>query len=398
MMTMMTTSPAPSVDPVGTGRLPFLDWVRVGAFGLLILYHVGMFYVSWDWHVKSRHAGFAIEPLMLLTNPWRLSLLFLVSGIATRFMADRMRPGTLAGSRAWRLGLPLLFTMAVLVVPQPYYEVVEKIDYADGFWAFWGRYLSFDQGFCRGDDCLTLPTWNHLWFVAYLLVYTLILALLLKLGVGRGLARLGEAGWTRGWGFLFLPMLVLALLRLLLIGFFPITHNLVWDWYNHAVSFGLFLLGFAIARNGALFDRLALWRWPVLALGLTAWACYALYGWTYWQDGSPPPPDMLRMAARIAYAVEQWAMILALLGFARRHLNQGGKLLAYLSAGVFPFYIIHQTLIVTVGHHLTALALPVAMEAILLILLTLLGCLATYEAARRIPGLGPLFGLKARRG
>ena len=54
-----------------------LDWVRIGAFLLLILYHTGMYYVTWDWHVKSPHAAPAIEPLMLLTSPWRLSLLFL---------------------------------------------------------------------------------------------------------------------------------------------------------------------------------------------------------------------------------------------------------------------------------------------------------------------------------
>lgn len=30
-----------------------LDWVRVCAFGLLVLYHVGMYYVSWDWHIRK---------------------------------------------------------------------------------------------------------------------------------------------------------------------------------------------------------------------------------------------------------------------------------------------------------------------------------------------------------
>ena len=29
-----------------------LYWLRVIAFGLLVLYHVGMDYVTWDWHVK----------------------------------------------------------------------------------------------------------------------------------------------------------------------------------------------------------------------------------------------------------------------------------------------------------------------------------------------------------
>ena len=48
-----------------------IDALRVLAFGLLILYHVGMYYVSWDWHVKSPHAGTALEPFMLSSGPWR---------------------------------------------------------------------------------------------------------------------------------------------------------------------------------------------------------------------------------------------------------------------------------------------------------------------------------------
>jgi peptidoglycan/LPS O-acetylase OafA/YrhL len=31
-----------------------LDWVRIVAFLLLIFYHVGMYYVTWDWHVSKR--------------------------------------------------------------------------------------------------------------------------------------------------------------------------------------------------------------------------------------------------------------------------------------------------------------------------------------------------------
>ena len=42
-------------SPALPGRRHDLDWIRVGAFMLLILYHVGMFYVPWDWHVKSTH-------------------------------------------------------------------------------------------------------------------------------------------------------------------------------------------------------------------------------------------------------------------------------------------------------------------------------------------------------
>lgn len=68
-----------------------LDWVRILAFGLLVPYHVGMYYVTWDWHVNSPHASHALEPFMLMSSPWRLSLLFLVSGAATAFLLGKTR-------------------------------------------------------------------------------------------------------------------------------------------------------------------------------------------------------------------------------------------------------------------------------------------------------------------
>jgi glucan biosynthesis protein C len=61
-----------------------------------------MYYVTWDWHEKSSHASALIEPLMFLSNPWRLTLLFLISGAATRFMADKMSTWQLSKARMGR--------------------------------------------------------------------------------------------------------------------------------------------------------------------------------------------------------------------------------------------------------------------------------------------------------
>ena len=55
-----------------------LDWVRILAFALLVPYHVGMYYVTCDWHVKSPMAGSMLEPFMILTAPWRMLLLFFI--------------------------------------------------------------------------------------------------------------------------------------------------------------------------------------------------------------------------------------------------------------------------------------------------------------------------------
>ncbi len=378
-------------------RLVYLDWIRVAAFALLILYHVGMFYVTWDWHVKSDHAGHALEPLMLFTNPWRLTLLFLVSGAATRFMADKMSAGALAGKRTVRLLVPLLFAIVVIVPPQSYYEVVEALGYNDGYAAFWGRYLAADSSFCDADGCLDLPTWNHLWFVAYLLVYTLLLSLLLA--VWRApLCRFG--GWLggrlHGIGLIAWPILFLAAARLLLLPMFEVTHALVDDWYNHSVSFAAFLFGFLLLKDGRIAAECVRLRHLALALFLAAFAAYAAYAWAWRADGAVPP-EGLRMAMRLVYAVDQWTAIVAALGFGARHLTRDGRLLRTLTEAVFPFYILHQTIIVVAGHHLKALALPAPAEGALLVAITAAGCWLGYAVARRFSPLRPLLGLARRK-
>src|ERR1700736_5493507 len=127
-----------------------LDWVRVGAFTLLIFYHVGMYYVTWDWHVKSAHASNAIEPLMMLTSPWRLSLLFLVSGVATAHLFERQGIRGFLGHRSVRLLVPLVFGMGVIGPPQSYLEVVEKVSYAGTYVDFLKLYFTGYHGFCHG--------------------------------------------------------------------------------------------------------------------------------------------------------------------------------------------------------------------------------------------------------
>src|ERR1700716_4521669 len=164
----------------GAERRVDLDWVRIGAFGLLILYHVGMLYVSWGFHIKSAHRITALEPLMLVLNPWRLALLFVVSGAATRFMLGKYEIGLLLRSRSYRLLIPLIFGMLVIVPSQAYDQIVESLGYPAGFPDFYARhYFAFGPQFCRPGPCILLPTWNHLWFVAYLWVYTMALGAVL---------------------------------------------------------------------------------------------------------------------------------------------------------------------------------------------------------------------------
>ena len=379
-------------------RLYFLDWVRILAFMLLILYHVGMYYVSWDWHVKSPHASDAIEPLMMLSSPWRLGLLFLISGVASSFMLAKMKATRFMRLRSARLLAPLVFGMLVIVPPQPYFEVIEKVAYQGGYLDFMRLYVSGYGGFCRKTDCLDLPTWNHLWFVAYLWAYTLLLgALVLMLGERFEALSQKAASWLSGWKLIGLPVAVLGLVRVLLLSRFPTTHDLVNDWYNHAQYAGLFLLGAMLARQAGVWRNMESMRWAALGIALGCWGALIIY------LSMPESVTLLqgfhhiRIGMRFVYALCAWCAMVAACGFAHRHLNFDNQGRRYLSEAVFPVYIVHQSLIVAMAHLIKPANIAPAAEGLILVVLTLCISFGIVEAVRRIGVLRPLFGLAYKR-
>jgi hypothetical protein len=387
---------APSLPPIALdGRRTDLDWIRIGAFALLILYHVGMFYTpdSWDWHAKSRWASEPLTLAMYITNPWRLGLLFLVSGAATRFMVGKLSAGALARSRTARLLPPLALGMLVVVPPQTYLEVLRYAGFSGSYPEFYVRYLA-GPGFFRDGDRLITPTWNHLWFVTYLWVYTLVLAGLLAASpkFAERLEHLAERAFS-GWGVLVWPWLWLAAARLLLAPVFEQTHALIDDWYNHVQYLALFLFGFTVARNERVWAALDRVRRPAVLIAGAAYLAWSAYAWSY--RGEAEPSATLSAGMALVYAADQWAWIVAILAYGRRWLSgRDGPVRRYLTDAIFPFYIIHQTAVVVFGYGLTRLDLPAPVEAGVLIALTALACVATYELVRRVGWLRPVFGLK----
>ena len=375
-----------------TTRRYDLDWLRIIAFGLLIFYHIGMFYVTWDWHVKSDHASHLIEPVMRLLNPWRLDLLFFISGVAARFMIDKTTAQNFAWSRFNRLFWPLLFGMLVIVPPQSFYQITEH-GYHGGYGDFYIKYLTAYHGWCDAGGCLSVPTWNHLWYVVYLLVYCLIFA-----GLWPLLKRV-PMDWAKrlpSWVYVAIPLIYYGFGDYVLDPLFPQTHAFVGDWYVHYNSAGFFVMGILAARFDRLFDIARKLRFFSLTIGLMAWLGLE-YLRVLWSAGSISD-FKAELVGNPIETVQAIFMMMALLGFARQHLSTtNGPLRRTLTEAIFPFYIIHQTIIVVAAYNLNRLHLPVAVEATLLVILTVAGCWLTYITIKHIPFLRPLFGLKGAR-
>lgn len=368
-----------------------MDWLRIGAFGLLILYHIGMVFVPWGFQVKTAQPIVWAEIPMFLTSPWRLTLLFVVSGFASR--ALYRKTGSVrrfVGSRNARLLLPLLFGMAVIVPPQTFVELATQHGYAGGFWQFWTRdYFRFGT-----LDGIVMPTWNHLWFVAYLWVYTLGLGLLLAApSVGRLQAVFDRV--FAGWRALVLPAMWFVLIEAVIFHRTEDSHDLFGDGVAHLRYVPAFLFGFALAGSPIVLASLTRY-WKVSAA--LAVACFLTIAGLLvaWPDFTFPDSDAVIWTWRIARHLETWAAIAALIGVADRFWNGDHRWRATLAEATFPFYVIHQTVIVVVEYRLRPLGIGALGEFLVLVPATVAGCWVFYLLGREVPLLRPLIGLKRK--
>jgi peptidoglycan/LPS O-acetylase OafA/YrhL len=381
-----------TLDP--TARRYDLDWLRIIAFGLLIFYHVGMFYVTWGWHVKSDFASPSAEPLMRLVSPWRLTLLFFISGVAIRFATDKAESlGRFAWSRVTRLGLPLLFGIYVWVMPQAYYQVRQSGEFTGSIVAFFPDYVALEQAFST-----ITPTWNHLWYLAYVLVYILIAIAVLPL-----LRRVPESSvWqsltSRPLAVVFVLTLPFVVNDTWLFPKYPTTHELINDWAHHAERFMMFLFGFFAAKDARFWQSVdRVWKFvPMLAVA----------AWLLLQNGHNiselarqfMSDTQLRFFTNFVANIYAWSCILTLLGFGQRFLNRESRLLRYLTGAIFCYYVLHQTITVVAGYYLTEYQLGVVVESVLVLATTVAGCVFGYEVIRRIPIVGILFGVHSVSG
>ena len=394
-----TSMPSSSFAPSAPQRQYFLDWLRIIAFALLIPYHVGMYYVSWEFHVKSPQLMPALEPWMRLLSPWRMDLLFIVSGAATALMLTARRADfAWLRERARRLLWPLLFGMLVIVPPQTYFEVIQKFAYSGSYWDFMQRYLSGYGGFCAAaNKCLILPTWNHLWYLPYLFTYTVVFWLGLRWrpqgfeATAKALAAFLARPSSRPHVLLW-PIIFLTISRLLLRERFPITHALADDWYAHLQYGAMFLFGIMLARDPRWAMHAQALRWLALLIALAAWGLLVTTP-SAWSMPSP----WLGVARPLLFSTQQWCALLAALGFAHRWLNVDAPMRRYLNDAVFPLYILHQTLTISLAMGLLGLGLPAPFEAAVLILGTFGFGFLGYELVRRIGWLRTPFGLKRTR-
>jgi len=382
----MTDSPPPNSRHYG------LDWLRIGAFGLLIVYHVAMVFSTWDWVIKSPVTyPQLIVPLALLT-PWRLPLLFAVSGYASRKLFDKSgAPRAFVASRNRRLLIPWAFAMVTLI-PVETWVRARIAGYPDGLIHYWlGDYWRLSSAY--GPP---FPSWEHLWFVVYLWAYTMALAGLLAMR-GWSAERITRAGdrLAKDARLIWAPIAALAVARVAVMFVFPEKQGLFTDWNSHLLYFPIFLFGFALGGESALWPAITRARRTAVALAIASGLIVTWIELRY--AGHVMPPHGVMALDRIARIAMAWSMILVLFRLAGRYLNRDHPWRATLAEAVFPLYIAHHPAIILLAWLTLPWGLNPFAEFALLLVGTFGFSIAFYLLGREIAWLRPLIGLAPRR-
>lgn len=366
-----------------------LDWLRVILFGLLILYHVGMFFVPWGWHIKNNQIYPALRYPMLFVNQWRLPLLFVISGMGTYYALGIRTWAQFAAERSIRLVVPLVFGMLVVVTPQVYFERVARGQFSGSYFDFYPAQL-FAQGVYPAGNF----SWHHLWFLPYLFLFSLVwLPAFLylrrhpQLGFTAQVAKWAATPWGLFW--LVIPLYGW---EALVEPFFDSTHALVGDWFN-LLNYGtLFFYGFVLVSVGEPFwQTVRAHRKKYLAGGLAFFALMTGMREIF-EDGVA-----VHFTEAFFKVINLWCWILALVGYASAYLGRRNAFLAYASEAVYPIYILHQTITIAIAFFLMNLGWGLAAKFAVLATGTFAACLVLYELLiRRWSLVRPLFGLKNR--
>ena len=370
-------------------RRPDLDWLRVLAFGLLIAYHAGMAWSGWSWHLTSSESIDWLREGMRFVNRWRMPLIFVVSGAAIMLALGNRSPGAFALDRMRRLAVPLLFGMVVIVPPQVFLERLYRGQFIGSFFDW------LPQAFRGGAYPTGNLSWHHLWFLAYVLVLTFVLLpCFLWARNDRGRATL-EAAARRAarFGLHWLMALPLAASTLWLVSISHNTNGLVGDWHGLVYYGALLLYGAFLFGSTDLLAALNRQRWSSFAVGVVVYA--ALYALFFEGAVRPVIADADRPAYALLSALNTMAWLFAIIGFANRHLTTRPAFLAEATEAVYPFYILHQTVMVIAVYWLLRLGAPPLAGFILAVLATFLGTSAIYLVlVRPLWFVRPLFGLK----
>jgi len=344
-----------------------IDWVRVIAIGLLLIYHIAIGFQPWGimiGFITTQKPWTSLWTPMTMLNVWRIPLLFFVSGMGVYYAIQNRNWKQLLQERASRILLPLLFGMlAIVPISTSLWQYYNKMDLSFS-------YLVYNPG--------------HLWFLGNIFLYVVLFAPLFFF------LKRNENGLLVIWikKFLSTPLGLLPIIAAFMAEAILVDPNpyelYAMTWHGFILGLLAFFFGFCYVLSGDAFRNMIMkWQWMFLAFALM------LYVYRFFQFQMRVPSYLL--------AIESNFWILSVFAFASRYLNRPSKTLAYLSQAAYPVYILHMIFLSLGSLLIFPLDVALPVQFILVLFFTVAGCFTVYEfIIRRVNIIRPLFGVKMK--
>ena len=366
------------MDGPATGREPALDHLRALAMLGGVLFHAGLAHSVlmqpfWPGALGTTARG--VDAVLWALHLVRMPLFFVVAGYASAAVLERRGMAGLARHRARRVLLPFLVAWPLLGIAMAggIGWAAANVDAPNAL------LLAVREAGHRGDATLP-PTLGHLWFLPYLLLFTVLTWAGRVLGFGRALVAMRALGPTRA--LLLLPLL-LAPSFALTSAPHPAPDGLLPQLWAIGVYGPFFALGVGLHRH---LDWLAPLRALIAPAALVVLGAHLLFLWRL--EAGPVDALWPRAAwptALLQALIAAWGTVL-LLGLGLRTLCRPSPLLDYLSRSAYTVYLLHLPVLLALQVALLGRPLPGPLAFSLVVAATLAVCLLAYEfGVRRTP-------------
>ena len=311
-----------------------------------------------------------------------MPILFFLAGASTRFSLDSRSGKRYILERMKRLLIPFILGMLILVPPQGYFARVSRGKPVGNYFQQWKYFwttvsnIPYDGGLGPA----------HLWFILYLFIISIVGLFIIRSfktdGMKTFLLKLKDKLTSK-----------YSLVFTVLIFFIADMTPLAIAQKNILIFLIVFLMGYIVYGDNNYLDYMDRNKRKSLIIALIFFVFYTGVI-LYYYNLDKNMTIALKVLLSIMRNGIMITTIVAIIGFGRKYLNRGGKVLDYLNKACFPVYILHQTIIVIVAYYLLNYTLPIYVSILIIIGSSILITFGIYEILRRIKITKYLIGVK----
>lgn len=358
-----------------------LDWMRI--FGILMLFpfHSARVFDYWEPnYVQNSQLSDGLSMFIFLAAYWFMPMMFFVAGASSWHALKKRTGGQYIKERVWRLLIPLIFGILIVVPPQGYFAQLHHNNFSGSFMDFIRVYFT-DFSDLSGYFGTCTPA--HLWFILYLFIISLCALPIMK-SIKK---RYEQSGDSRSCGFInSIWFLILLFIPTTLAEALPDIAG-----KNPFYFLFIFIIGYTIAMKENIQQNINKIRFKVLIFLVVYLPVYS-----YLFLGNSDAPDYSAMNILLTFMrnLLMWTTLIVIIGYANKFLNFGGKLLKYANNAAFPVYVLHQTVLIGVSYYIVQLQIMLFIKFMLIVVITFVLCIAIYEIAKRFKATRFILGIK----